>query len=238
MIVSSPAVEETLSRAEAALESGEGLAGTGFWGMVAEAKRQPELVDRYGDRIAMIDSRAHRDWAFLIVPLWLGTTLALIVTLLGLALIWWAYFLTDVAAIVAFFVGFGIVLVPTHGLAHLVVGRLVGIGFTYWFVGTIARPQPGVKVDYASYLRASPQGRAWMHASGAIVTKSLPFLLIGAAVAAGLPVWAAWALVVVGAASIVTDIVWSTKASDWKRFRREMAYAVDSSSVRGIDPSV
>ncbi len=41
----------------------------------------------------------------------------------------------------------------------------------YWFVGTIRRPQPGVKVDYASYLRAPPRQRAWMHASGAIVVE-------------------------------------------------------------------
>jgi hypothetical protein len=30
-------------------------------------------------------------------------------------------------------------------------------------------------------------------------------------------------LVVAGFGQIVTDILWSTKASDWKKFRREMA---------------
>jgi hypothetical protein len=64
-----------------------------------------------------------------------------------------------------------------------------------------------------------------MHASGAIVTKLMPFLLLGAASAADLPVWALWGLVVVGAAALATDVVWSTRKSDWKKYRREMAIA-------------
>ncbi len=62
-----------------------------------------------------------------------------------------------------------------------------------------------------------------MHASGAIVTKVVPFALIGAALASGAPLWVAWALVLVGVATIVTDVVWSTRVSDWKRFKREMS---------------
>jgi hypothetical protein len=75
-----------------------------------------------------------------------------------------------------------------------------------------------------------------MHASGAIVTKTLPFLLIGAAIAADLPVWVVWLLAGFGVATIATDVLWSTKASDWKKFRREMRFSQES--VRGIDPSV
>jgi hypothetical protein len=85
-----------------------------------------------------------------------------------------------------------------------------------------------VKLDYASYLRAPAFSRAWMHASGAIVTKIMPFAFIGAAVAAGVPDWVTWALVVIGLVSIGTDVLWSTKASDWKKYRREMALAQSS----------
>ncbi len=222
------AIEESLSRAEAAVSAGEGLAGTGFWRAVSEVKRQPELVDRYADRIARIDARAHRNWAMLIIPLWLGTTVAVIVTLIGLASIWWAYDLTGWAQILAFFAGVGILLGSTHALAHLVVGRLMGIRFTYWFVGAVKQPIPGVKIDYSSYLGTGANKRAWMHASGAIVTKTLPFLLIGAAVAADLPAWAIWALAGLGVAMVVTDVLWSTKASDWKKFKREMSFAQGS----------
>jgi hypothetical protein len=53
-------------------------------------------------------------------------------------------------------------------------------------------------------------------------------LLIGAGIAADLPLWVAWVLAGFGAATIVTDVVWSTKASDWKKFRREMSLTQDS----------
>jgi hypothetical protein len=64
-----------------------------------------------------------------------------------------------------------------------------------------------------------------MHASGAIVTKIMPFAFIGAAIAAGVPDWVPWALVVIGLVEIGTDIFWSTKSSDWKKYRREMGLA-------------
>src|SRR5690606_13724732 len=107
---------------------------------------------------------------------------------------------------------------------HVVVGRLAGMRFTHWFVASAGRPQPGVKVAYASYLRSSPKKRAFMHAAGAIATKLLPIALIPAAVANDLPNWVTWVLVGVAVIQVVTDVAWSTKASDWKKFRREMSY--------------
>jgi hypothetical protein len=62
-----------------------------------------------------------------------------------------------------------------------------------------------------------------MHASGAIVTKVMPFAFLGAAFAAGTPTWVIVVLVLVGVGSIATDVLWSTKASDWKKYRREMS---------------
>lgn len=218
-------VESALARAEEAVKADRGVHGTGFWSAVSRVKENPELAERYADRIARIDERAFRNRALLVVPLWLGTTLMIVGTLMGLALIWWAYFLEAMAAVVAFYLGLGVVLVTTHGLAHLLVGAISGIGFTAWYIGSITRPQPGVKVDYSSYLRTRPARRAWMHASGAITTKLLPFVLLGAAIAADLPIWAVWGVVAIGVIAILTDILWSTQASDWKRFRREMEFA-------------
>lgn len=221
-------VETALARAEAALDAGIGLEGTGFWPAVNRVRENPELAERYADRIAAIDSRAFHQWALLRVPLWLGTGLMIVGTLVGLGLIWWAYFLEGLAAVIVFYAGLGVLLVTTHGLAHLVVGAIAGIGFTSWFIASPTRPQPGVKVDYSSYLRTRPRRRAWMHVSGAIVTKLIPFALLGAAIAADLPTWSVWGIVVIGLAAIATDIFWSTKLSDWKRFRREMGFAQDS----------
>lgn len=210
------------------MREGRGLAGTGFWSAVASVKRERELVDRYADRIAAIDTAAHRNWALLIIPLWVGTSIAVVVVLGGVALVWWGYGLDGTAAIVSFLAGVGVLIGATHGLGHLVVGHLLGMRFDYWFVGGVRQPQPGVKLDYAAYLRRSPLRRAWTHASGALTTKVIPFLLIGAAIAADLPAWVPWLLAGLGVAMILTDVLWSTRASDWRKFKREMRFAQES----------
>ena len=60
--------------------------------------------------------------------------------------------------------------VSLHCPAHWLAGRVAGIRFTSYFFGGPFPPRPGLKTDYATYLRADPAARAWMHASGAIVT--------------------------------------------------------------------
>jgi hypothetical protein len=218
-------IEQVLASAEHGVETGRGVRGTGFRAAVDTVKGNPELAERYGERIAAVDEAAFRAWALLVVPITIGTVLAVAATVGGVLAVGWAYGLEGLAAVVVFYVGVAVLLVTTHGLAHLVVGRILGIRFSAWFIGTVRRPQPGVKVDYRTYLRAPATSRAWMHASGAIVTKLVPLALVGAAVAAGLPAWAMWGLVAISVASIVTDVIWSTKSSDWARFRREMALA-------------
>lgn len=218
-------IDQVLDRAEASVASGQGLAGTGFWQAVSTIKRDPTLVDRFAERVAAVDRAAFEAWAFLSLPVGFGTALLLLGLTLGLGLVGVAYYFEGLAAVLAFYIGFGALLVVTHGLGHLIVGRIFGIRFTHWFIGSFRRPQPGVKVDYASYLRTTPEKRAWMHAAGALTTKIVPFALVGAAIAAGLPGWSIWLLVGIGAGMIVTDILWSTKSSDWMRFRREMELA-------------
>ena len=221
-------IEEILAEAEVALAEGSELRPTGFWRAVAAVKRDPALIDSFADRIAEIDARAFRRWALVTVPLWSGNTIMIGGTVLGFLLIWWAYNVQGFLSGLVFLAGLAVLLTTSHGLAHLAVGSLVGIRFISWFVGSIARPQPGVKLDYASYLRTPPRSRAWMHASGALVTKSIPFLLLGAAYAADIPLWAIIVLLGVGVGQIITDALWSTKSSDWKRFKREMAFAQTS----------
>ena len=223
-VMDSSTIEAALHTAEHSVAEGGQLAGTGFWQVVTAVKTDPDLIDRHADRIAAIDQAAFQSWALLKVPLGIGTALMVLATGAGLALVAAAYFTKDLVAIATFYAGFGLLLTTTHGLGHLVVGRLLGIRFTHWFVGTLARPQPGVKIDYSSYLRTPATSRAWMHAAGAVATKLVPFALLGAAAAADLPDWAVWGLAVIGVATVVTDIVWSTKSSDWMKFRREMAF--------------
>ncbi|MDE0138475.1 MAG: hypothetical protein OXM57_05010 [bacterium] len=218
--------ETALSTVEEQFDSdpAAGLAGSGFWKVVSAAKQSPDLAMEFAGRIAAIDRTAFERWAMLTVPLGLGTLSALVGTVVGLVLVGLAYSTPDPWNGLLLLAGAGVMLVTTHGLAHLVVGRLAGIRFTHWFIGTIARPQPGVKTDYATYLTTDARRRAWMHASGALMTKVLPFALLPAALIAGVPTWATILLVVIGVVSIITDILWSTKVGDWKKFRREMSF--------------
>ena len=158
-------IDRTLAACEGQLQAGEtpDLRTLGFWRAVAAVKRHPERVDRYATRIAAIDRRAFRRRVRLAFPVSLGVIaldLGLFggLLLLGVAIAVdhpWRELLVLVAA--------GALDVTTHGLAHLAVGTFVGIDFTDWFVDLPKRPQPGFKIDYASYLRASPRHRAWMH---------------------------------------------------------------------------
>lgn len=220
-------VERILGAVEARLATDPeaGLQGSGFWKAVAAVKRDPALVGEFAGRIAAADRTAFERWALRTVPIGVGTAAAVVGTALGLVLVGLAYNTPDPWNGLLLLAGSGVLLVTTHGLAHLVVGRLVGIRFTHWFIGTVARPQPGVKTDYAGYLAASARGRAWMHASGALVSKVVPFALIPAGLVAGVPRWVTTLLAVVGVVSVITDILWSTHFSDWKKFRREMAVA-------------
>ena len=218
-------IEQILDAAEEAAAAGASIEPTGFWRVVTELKRDPSLRERYGRRVAAIDRRAFESWALLAIPVGLGTVLMVVATLAGLFLIALAYRLEDPWDWVVFLLGTGLLLVTTHGLGHLLVGKSSGMRFTHWFIGSIWQPQPGVKVDYESYLAASPRRRAWMHASGALVTKAVPFALVGAAIAADLPAWVPWGLVALGVATIITDVAWSTKASDWKKYHREMSFS-------------
>lgn len=218
-------IERALTAAQRALDEGRGLAGTGFWKAVSVVKADPVLVETYASRIATLDRRAFLRWARVSVPGKVGTTLMGFLTLVGIALVAWAPGLDSPwNGLVLLGGGGGILVMTTHGLGHMVVGRLVGIRFTHWFVGSIQRPQPGVKVDYDTYLRASPRSRAWMHASGALVTKVVPFALLPL-VSADFPEWATWLLVGQGVLQILADALWSVKMSDWKKFRRELSYA-------------
>lgn len=219
-------VEAALAAAEEAVASGRAdLGPSGFWKAVGAVKRRPELVEQYGDRIASIDRAAFSHWALLRIPIVPGTVLAIAATVAGLVVAGFVYSLDAPWNGLFLLASAVILLTATHGLAHLAVGRMVGIRFTDWFVGSMRRPQPGVKVDYASYLGAPARGRAWMHAAGALTTKAIPWLLLGEAWAAGVPGWTWAMLVILGVFMIGTDLALSTRHSDWKRFRREMRYA-------------
>jgi hypothetical protein len=220
-------VERILGGAERTLAKGENvdLRRLGFWRAVEAVKQHREWIEAYADRISAIDREAFRQYTWIDVPLNLGLVGLAIGTIIGLALVVGAFLAPSPAKILMILAGAGVLLAATHDLAHWAVGRAVGIHFTRVYIARPSRPQPGIKIDYATYLRAPPRARAWMHASGALVTKAVPFALIPVAVAVGTPRWLAVILALLGVAQVATDMLFSTNSSDWKRFRREMGNA-------------
>ncbi len=220
-------IGDILQRCESILED-DGtvdLKAERFWTAVGAVKRDPLLSDRFADRIGAIDGQAFERWVFRSFPIALGEALLWLGSIAGLTVIAVGYYVDSPLNGILLLIGTAMLLLTTHGLGHLIVGRLVGIKFTRWFIAGWSRPQPGVKTDYATYLRVPARKRAWMHASGALVTKAMPFLLLGAAWGMEAPGWAWAALIAVGIVQIVTDLTMSVKQSDWKKFSREMAIA-------------
>jgi hypothetical protein len=244
-------IDAALARAEEVVTNGRSLRGTRFWRAVERVKRDPALVERYADRIATIDRRAFENGVKLRLPAWVGLVGLTAMSLFGALAVAVARRactfcgITSSSALltgrsnsgvdvyrwrgfvpIAFLVGFGALLIGTHCLAHWIVGRAVGIRFTHVFLGGPPPPRPGLKTDYATYLRASPRARALMHASGAVLTKLVPFALLPVSLALydGWP-WLTWILLFIGVVQIVTDVFLSTKVSDWKKVKRELRAA-------------
>ena len=71
----------------------------------------------------------------------------------------------------------------------------------------------------------SEGSKAGVPYDGAVVTKAMPFLMLGAAWGMEAPAWSWIVLVAVGVGSIVTDVLWSVNTSDWKRYAREKRLA-------------
>ena len=220
-------VERALARCEEALAAGGSpdLRALGFWRAVAAVKRRRQLVDRFAARIGAIDRAAFLRRVRLAFPVTIGVIALDIGLFGGLLLLALAVGLDHPWREVLVLAATGALAVATHGLAHLAVGTFVGIDFTHWFFDIAKKLPPGFKVGYATYLRASPRARAWMHASGAIVTKLVPFLVLIYALAIDADAWALLLLLAAEVVVILTDVLFSVRASDWKKFRREMRFA-------------
>jgi hypothetical protein len=224
--VNREALEQALDRAEIAVAEGRSLEGTGFWKAVGHVRKDAGLAEDYAARIASIDRRAFENGVKLRVPAALGTAVLAAGSVAAAGAVALSSGVSNRLARALVFLGaFGVLELTTHSLAHWVVGRLMGMRFTYYFLGGPPPPRPGAKLDYATYLRVPPGRRAAMHASGAVVTKLIPFALIPVARSLDLQSWVVYLLVLVGVGQVITDLLVSTKSSDWKKVKRELKAA-------------
>lgn len=216
-----------LDRIEAAVRAGStDLKALDFWRIVAKVKPDRMLVDRYADQIGRIDAAAFRSGVRFRIPVWAGNAVLLTGAAVGLAAAIVARSVPSSTLAGLLLIAAGVIWsVSFHSPTHWFVGYLASIRFTDYFMGGPAPPRPGLKSDYSTYLRADAGSRAWMHASGAIATKLAPFLALAFWPGSGAPWWSAAALVAIGLLQVGTDLAFSVKSSDWKKFRRERAIA-------------
>ncbi len=215
-----------LDAIETAVTAGnKDLRTLGFWRLVARIKPDPVLVHDHADQVGRIDTAAFRGSVRARTRVWVGNLLMVAVIGIGVVAIVVAAGTTGTTAGLALLIAGGAWSIGVHSPTHWFVGWLAGIGFTDYFLGGPSPPRPGIKTDYATYLRAEASMRAWFHASGAIATKIAPFVAVALWPATNAPGWAAALLAAFGILQIVTDVLLSTKSSDWKKFSRERAIA-------------
>lgn len=220
-------LQEWFSRIEAAVDEGRtDLRDLGYGRLLRQVKADPMLSAHWADQVGRIDQKLFELRRRFRLPVWLGNLILLAGTTIGAGAIVLATRLDDeVLAGLALVASAGILSVSVHDLAHWVMGRLAGMRFLAYFLDGPFRVQPGLKTDYASYLRAQPGERAVMHASGAVASKVAPFVSAAFWPATGAPAWALWIVLGIGVVQIVTDVTWSTRRSDWMKAARERRIA-------------
>ena len=230
--------QDAFARIEREVRAGNtDLSDLGFWRLVRKVKLDPALGQHWADDVGRIDRLAFESRVRPRFPVWFGNAVLLVGTAVSIALAWLGLELAEddpnsaVSGALVLAAGGGLS-GAVHGLGHWVVGRLAGIRFVAYFLDGPLRIQPGLKVDYASYLRVTAGRRAAMHAAGAVASKFAPFAVFAwvyvvhrRAGSELLPEWSLWGLLGLGVLQIVTDILWSTKRSDWRKVGRERAIA-------------
>ena len=219
--------QDAFARIEAAVAEGEtDLVALGFWRLLSKVKRDPVLSSHWAEAAGRIDRVAFESRVRLRFPIWFGNAVLVSATAAGVAAVIIAVQTTSptVAGLALVFAAADWS-ASVHGLAHWLAGRAARIRFTSYFFDRLFPPTPGVKTDYATYLRASPEARAWMHASGAIASKIAPLVALAFWPATVAPVWAALIIAAYALVLIVIDVVYSVRYSDWKKVRRELRVA-------------
>lgn len=234
--------QDAFARIERQVRAGNtDLSGLGFWRLVRQVKLEPTLARHWAEDVGRIDRMAFESRVRPRFPVWFGNAVLVVGVAVSIALAWLGLELagddpsSPLSGALILAAGGGLS-AAMHDLGHWLVGRLAGMRFVSYFLDGPLRIQPGLKVDYATYLRVTAERRAAMHAAGAVASKLAPFTVFAwvyvvhrRAGSEFLPEWSLWGLLGLGVLQIVTDLLWSTKRSDWRKVRRERAIARASS---------
>lgn len=165
------------------------------------------------------------------IPLLVGNIVEVGGILFALYLISFASGVPDILKLLVYLVAWFCLLFFPHGLAHYIVGRLVGIRFQYYYLGrssvyklklpfahAIASRSVvlTLKVDQRSLRSVGPGSRAVMFSSGAVASMILPFFAAAASLGR-LPMNLSLILVLLSIANFAFDLYYSPKAGDFSR---------------------
>jgi hypothetical protein len=219
--------QDELARIEAAVDAGDtDVSKLGFWKLVRQIKADPMLSAHWADQVGRIDRKLFEARVRPRFPVWFGNAVLTLGLLVGGGAIAYAVICDNPTVSGALLLASGLILsASVHDLAHWGWGRIVGIRFLWYFLDGPTRVQPGLKTDYASYLRTAPTARATMHAAGAIASKIAPLIPLALCPLANAPGWAVFGLIGFSALQVVTDLTFSVQRSDWARVRRELLVA-------------
>lgn len=157
------------------------------------ALRDGELAKAVAEQVGRLDLLLFKARRRSLIPLPAGLVLCVFGTAIGLLIPLLAVQLQQPSSVLLLAASFTSLWFFPHCLAHHLVGRLLGIRFHFYYVGrslltrlqlpviqAIARRMPmlGIKVDYATLLRASPARRAAMYYSGPLASTLLPLYTV------------------------------------------------------------
>lgn len=125
----------------------------------------------------------------------------------------------------------------SHGIAHWLVGRAVGICFLFYTVGGTANPQGwppglrwifehlpffGVQTEKLSMQNASPAAKALMWSAGVTSSAVVPTLSVFVAWRSGVP-WSGWFLLfAIGWSAGTLASNWKSQTGDYAKARRAL----------------
>ncbi len=194
-----------------------GYSGKEFRALVDAVKKERIKDDGLLAQIENISRQRFMKKVSFALSIPVGNALAGIITVAALILAFttgsdWMLYLSAV-----------ILLATLHPLSHYVTGSLFNIRFTHYYLDGPARIEPTLRIDYASYLKASGKKRAIMHASGVagtiIATLIVAFIALNKGANA-----AAFYLFIFFLLLVVFELLTSTKSGDLMRAMREYRY--------------
>jgi hypothetical protein len=138
-----------------------------FWRIINRIKLQSQVEDDVFEQVRGLRDKLFNERYPRFLSLRLGLTLTALATFFGATLIWYALHLV---APLVFIAGSFLMLAGTHSWGHWIAGKLVGIGYEYFYLNGPAKFELSLKINYGDYLKASFDSRMIVHSSGALAT--------------------------------------------------------------------